>query len=84
MIDLTVAQTVNKLNKSFKNIHAPDIKSLHHFRIQSKRLRYQREFISPDITHDKEIIYLRGLQDEIGTFLDNRVLKSKLEKFLKE
>jgi CHAD domain-containing protein len=83
LVDMTLSQTMKQLNNTFEKIQAPDIKSLHHFRIESKRLRYQKEFLSPDIVHDEEINYLRSIQDKIGGFLDERVLKKRLERFLK-
>ena len=83
LVDMTLSQTMKQLNNTFEKIQAPDIKSLHHFRIESKRLRYQKEFLSPDIVHDEEINYLRSIQDKIGGFLDERVLKKRFQRFLK-
>lgn len=77
--DNTLEKSFIQVKETLREMKPDDIKTLHHFRVQSKRLRYQKEFVEPSAVDP-----LIEIQQKVGTIIDQKVMTKTLKKFLKD
>lgn len=69
----------NEVSQELKQMDPLDFDNLHHFRMNVKRMRYQKEIydLFYNLKH-KDVYELKNIQSELGEILDHIILKADL------
>ena len=85
LLEIHHHQIIKGFEKAKKDYSSKSVKSIHNFRIITKKIRYQFEILKPAVKFsDIKLPKLKSYQGALGKFQNNVVLQKSINKYFKK